>query len=123
MRIAIMQPYLFPYIGYFQLINAVDKFVLLDDVNFINKGWINRNKLLINGKSCYFTVPLEKASQNKLIKDILIASDANWKGKLLKSIELAYKKAPHFGQIYTLVEKIIYSNYKTISELVHQSIS
>jgi hypothetical protein len=78
---------------------------------------------LINGKASTFTVPLEKASQNKFIKDILIASDANWKGKLLKSIELAYKKAPYFGQIYTLVERILYSNYKTISELVHQSIS
>lgn len=58
MRTAIMQPYLFPYIGYWQLVNAVDKFVVLDDVNFIKRGFINRNRILINGKSYLFTVPV-----------------------------------------------------------------
>lgn len=70
MKIAIMQPYFMPYIGYFQLINAADKFVLLDDVNFINRGWITRNRILVNGKPKYITIPLKKASQNRLIKDI-----------------------------------------------------
>ena len=64
MKLGIMQPYLFPYIGYFQLINAVDKFIILDDVNFINRGWINRNYILVNGKKNLFTIPLKKASQN-----------------------------------------------------------
>jgi hypothetical protein len=70
MKIGIMQPYIFPYIGYFQLIKAVDKFVLYDDVNFINKGWINRNRILSNGKDLLFTIPLKDASQNKLINEI-----------------------------------------------------
>ena len=65
MRIAIMQPYFMPYIGYFQLINAVDKFVVYDDVNFIKKGWISRNNILVNGKSYLFSVPLQNMSQNK----------------------------------------------------------
>ena len=58
--IAIMQPYFFPYIGYWQLIHAVDRFVIYDDVNYINKGWINRNRLLINGVPTYMTVPLDR---------------------------------------------------------------
>ena len=66
MKIGIMQPYIFPYIGYFQLINAVDKFVIYDDVNFINKGWINRNRTHNNGKESLFSIPLKEASQNKL---------------------------------------------------------
>ena len=57
MKLGIMQPYFFPYIGYWQLMNAVDKYVIYDDVNFIKGGWINRNRILINGKSQYFNVP------------------------------------------------------------------
>jgi len=71
-KIAIMQPYFFPYIGYFQLINAVDKFVFYDDVNYINKGWINRNNIIVNGHAKFINIPLKKASQNKLIKDVLL---------------------------------------------------
>ncbi len=59
--IAIMQPYLFPYYGYFQLIDAVDKFVIYDDVNYIKKGWVNRNKIIINGNEYLFTMPLSGA--------------------------------------------------------------
>lgn len=72
MKIAIIQPYLFPYIGYFQLINAVDKFIMYDDVNYIQRGWINRNRILINGRAQFFTLPCSKSSQNKLINEIFV---------------------------------------------------
>jgi len=114
-----MQPYLFPYLGYFQLITAVDKFVILDDVNFINKGWINRNRILINGKASMFTVPLEQASQNKLIKDIQVAKDKKWTNKFLKSIEMAYKKAPHFNAVYPLIKANLEREESSISELIY----
>ena len=71
MRVAIMQPYFFPYIGYFQLINAVDKFIFYDDVNYINRGWINRNRILVDGQDKYVIIPLKKASQNKKINKFL----------------------------------------------------
>jgi hypothetical protein len=116
MKIAIMQPYFMPYIGYFQLINAVDKFVIYDDVNYINRGWVNRNKVLINGKSSMITVPLKEASQNKLINEIEVYSNEKWKQKMLKTIELAYKKAPHLNLVYPLLNKIINNNAATISE-------
>ena len=75
MNIAIMQPYFFPYIGYFQLMHRVDKFVVLDDVNYINRGWINRNRLMLNGAAHFFTIPLKSASQNKLICDLELSDD------------------------------------------------
>ncbi|MDR6194877.1 WbqC family protein [Siphonobacter sp. SORGH_AS_0500] len=100
MTLAIMQPYLFPYIGYFQLLNAVDKFVIYDDVAFINRGWINRNSILNNGKAQLFTVPLKEASQNKLIHEISIDTDQKWRDKLLKTIQQNYKKAPHFAAVF-----------------------
>jgi hypothetical protein len=81
MKIAIMQPYLFPYIGYFQMINTVDHFVFYDDVNFINRGWINRNRILVNGKDTFITVPLIKASQNKKINEINLFFDEKMKKK------------------------------------------
>ena len=113
MKIAVMQPYIFPYLGYFQLINAVDKFIIYDDVNFIKKGWINRNYILINSKSKLFSIPLQKASQNKLINEIHIIETNKWKSDFLKTISYNYKKAPFFKDFYKILEKII--NYNEIN--------
>lgn len=122
MTIAIMQPYFMPYIGYFQLLNAVDKFVLYDDVNFINKGWINRNSILVGGKAHLFTIPLREASQNKLIKDISISPDAKWRNKLLKTVRQAYLKAPYFQPAFSLFEEILESKSDSIAELCASSL-
>ena len=104
MSIAIMQPYVFPYIGYFQLVYAADVFVFYDDVNFINRGWINRNRILLNGKDHVFTVPCKEASQNKLIKDIAVADDQKALDKILATIKMAYSKAPYFSDVYPVIE-------------------
>lgn len=116
MKLAIMQPYFLPYIGYFQLIAAVDKFVVYDDVNFINKGWINRNQMMVNGQKYMFTIPLSNASQNKLIKEVALSPENNWKSKLLKTIEQAYKKAPHYNHVMPLIEEIIMDNSENIAK-------
>lgn len=123
MKIAIMQPYIFPYIGYFQLIQAVDLFVLYDDVQYIKKGWINRNRILLNGKEHTFTIPCLGASQNKLIKDVCVA----WSGKELKklsaTVEAAYHKAPHFKEVNILVQEVLHdSKQETIADLASESI-
>lgn len=112
MKTAVMQPYIFPYIGYWQLINAVDTFVLLDDVNFIMRGWINRNYLLLNNQAHLFSIPLEKPSQNKLISETKLNFDNKTRETFLKTITLAYKKAPHFNDVYPLIEQI-FSNQET----------
>lgn len=122
MRIAIMQPYFFPYIGYFQLINAADKFIILDDVNFINRGWINRNRILVNGADKLFTMPLKDASQNKLIKDIEILADRAEKEKMVKTIEFAYKKAPLFSHAFPLLQQIIFQEDKNLSYFLYKSL-
>ena len=123
MKIAIMQPYVFPYLGYFQMINAVDKFVLLDDVNFIKKGWINRNQLLLNKQPYKITLPIIKASQNKLISELEINPEEVWRTKLLTTLQMAYKKAPYFSEVYPLLERIL--NYKemNLSKFLHHNLS
>lgn len=117
MTIAIMQPYIFPYIGYFQLINAVDKFIIYDDVNFINKGWINRNNILVSGKPHLFTIPLQDASQNKLICEVALSKNDPWQKKLLKTIQQSYQKAPYYQKVFVLIEEIVNLEVQTIGEL------
>jgi hypothetical protein len=122
MRLAIMQPYIFPYLGYFQLISAVDKFVIYDDVNYINRGWINRNNILLNSKSFLFGIPLIDASQNKLINEIEIVKDEAWKIKLLKTFDQAYRRAPYFNGIFDLIVNVINSRSLNISDMAFLSI-
>lgn len=124
MKIAIMQPYIFPYIGYFQLINAVDKFVFYDDVNYIKGGWINRNQILLNGNKNLFTVPLKNASSFQTINETLIHTELylKWKKKFLKSLEQSYKKAPFFDFVYPLIHQVLETNHTTIADLCIDSI-
>lgn len=117
MKLAIMQPYFFPYLGYFQLIHAVDKFVIFDDVNYINKGWINRNRILVNQQPCYFIMPLKQASQNKLICDIDLDS-SNWRDKLLKTIANTYRKSPFFADVFPVIEKIILFKTENVADFL-----
>ena len=120
MKIAIMQPYLFPYLGYWQMISAVDIFVLFEDVNFIKRGWINRNNILLNGKAHLFTLPLTEATQNKFINEISITHDNKEKHNLLKTIENAYKKAPYFSDIFPLISNILtYERHNLAHFLLH----
>lgn len=122
MKLGIMQPYFFPYLGYFQLINLVDKFVIYDDVNFIKGGWINRNYILLNNKRFLITVPLYKASPNQLINQTEIVQNNKWKKKIMKSISQSYSKAPFQKIIIPLISDVVYSNSLTISDLAVKSI-
>ena len=85
MKIALMQPYFIPYIGYFQLINAVDQFIIYDDIQYTKKGWINRNRILVNNSDAYITLPLKKDSDYADIKDRHLA--ASWNSDRKKILE------------------------------------
>ena len=118
-----MQPYLFPYLGYFQLLAAVDSFVLYDDVQFIKGGWINRNRILVNGQPFLFAVPLDAPSPNRLICDIALITSLQWRIKLLQTIQQNYRRASHFELAFGLVERILMnSEARTIADLVRVSI-
>ncbi len=121
-KLGIMQPYFLPYIGYWQLLNAVDQYVIYDDVNFINRGWINRNRILINGKPAYFNLPVLGASQNKLIREIKVNPDKKLMNKNLKTIELAYKKAPYFPEVFLEVKRIMENEEESLSRFILNSI-
>lgn len=119
MTLGIMQPYLFPYIGYWQLISAVDTFVVYDDVNFIKQGYINKNNILSNGAAHPFTLELVGTSSNKLINKIKIGNN---KKKLLKTIKQNYIKAPYFNTIFPLIEDIFKQNEENLAKFIGYSI-
>lgn len=116
-----MQPYFFPYIGYFQMVNAVDKFILYDDVNYIKGGWINRNNIIQNNEKKLLTLNLIASSTNKDINEIYVG---NQNSKILKTIKQSYCKAPFFETIFSIFNEIISSCSSTvpISEIAGQSV-
>ena len=123
MKLAIMQPYFFPYIGYFQLINAVDKFVVYDNIQFTKKGWINRNRILINGKGEYITLQLKKDSDYLNIGQRKLSdSFKKERGKLLRRITESYRKAPQFNIVYPLIESIINVVEENLFGFIYQSL-
>jgi len=106
-RVAIMQPYFAPYIGYFHLINSVDEFVIYDNIQYTKKGWLNRNRILVNGNDKILTLPLKKDSDYLDVKDRVLAG--SWekdKIKILNLIKSSYKKAPYYNKIFPVISSI-----------------
>jgi hypothetical protein len=110
--------------GYFQLLNAVDCFVIYDDVSFIKQGWINRNKILIDGKEHLFTIPLKHVSSFETIKNTLINERlyCKWREKFLRTLKFNYKKAPYFKNAYSIIEEVFSSESEYISRLAVNSL-
>jgi hypothetical protein len=121
MRLAIMQPYFFPYIGYFQLIAAVDLFVVYDNIKYTKKGWINRNRMLQNGKDVIFSLPLKSDSDFLDVRNRELAEDFN-RDKLLSQISGAYKRAPYFAETFPLIEQVVRHDERTLFKFLHHSI-
>lgn len=107
MKIGIMQPYFLPYLGYWQLMNAVDQYVVYDDVNYIKGGRINRNAILVNGAAQNINLLLNQASPNKHINEISLLEDGDRsKTKTLKTLEMAYHKAPYWENVQPILHDI-----------------
>lgn len=106
MKLGINQPYFFPYIGYWQLINAVDEFLLFDDVQYIRHGWINRNRILKEGGWTYITLPLTKHSRDSKIKDVEVSDKIELRSHILNHLVIYRNKAPFFLEIFDLIDRI-----------------
>ena len=122
MTLAIMQPYFLPYIGYWQLLHAADTFLILDDVSYINRGWINRNRIFCNGSPTWMTVPLQGASQNRDICDIELATEAKWRRKILATLNSNYASAPHQKEVISIMEAILEVDCINLSAFLNRSL-
>ena len=118
MTLGIMQPYFMPYIGYWQLMAAVDTYVVYDDVNYIKGGWVARNNILLNGQKHMFTITLNGASPNKLFNEITIKDDFK---KFSRLIESAYRKAPYYSEVSALLDKIYNYEDKSLGAFMMHS--
>lgn len=118
-----MQPYFLPYIGYWQLLNAVDKFVIYDNIQYTKKGWINRNRYLFNGKPFTFTIPIKNDSDFLDIKDRRVAYDLKFQQKILNKIKPAYSKKPYFKETFPIIEDIVNNNQINLFEYIYYSIN
>ena len=123
MTIAIMQPYLFPYIGYWQLINAVDIFVIYDNIQFSKNGWVHRNNILLNSKKTLFSIPLKKDSDSLNVRDRFVSNEAQKQiNKIIAQIEHSYRKAPYFNDAFPLIKNILLYNEKNLFKYIYNSI-
>ena len=123
MKIGVMQPYFLPYIGYFQLINAVDQFIIYDNIQYTKKGWINRNRILVNGRDEYITLPLKNDSDFLDVDQRFLADTFEKdKIKIVRKIKESYRNAPFYEQAYYLINDIL--NYKNFNlfEFIFNSI-
>jgi len=118
MKLGIMQPYFLPYIGYFQLINVVDKYILYDNINYMKKSWVNRNRFLkINNGPSFFNIPLKDKSSFKKINEIELLDNDIWRKQILNSIFFNYKRAKYFSAVYPLIETIVLHSTNKLSDL------
>lgn len=120
-KLAVMQPYFLPYIGYFQLMAAVDLFIVYDNIKYTKRGWINRNRMLKDGKEMMFSLPLKRDSDSLDIYQREIAADFD-RDKLLNQFKGAYQRAPYYVQIYPLIEQIVRHGDINLFRFLHHSI-
>ena len=124
MKVAIMQPYFFPYIGYFQLMAAVDEFIVYDNIEFTKKGWINRNRILVNGTDSYITLPLKSDSDFLNIRERQLADTwINEKRKILNKIFESYRKSSNFKIVSEVIEKCILFEDHNLFNFILNSLS
>lgn len=121
MKLAIMQPYFLPYIGYFQLIQAANTFIVYDNIQYTKESWINRNRFLQNGKDVFFTIPLKKAPNDSAIIDREVSGNFK-KHKVLNQLKAAYQPAPFFKQTFPLIEEIINTKENNLFKYIYCSI-
>lgn len=120
--VVVMQPYFFPYLGYFQLVAASSVFIFLDDVAYIKRGWINRNSFLVQNRAHVFTVPLQAPSINRQIATTLVAEDPRWQSHLIRLLENAYAHAPFRDAVLGLVQQVVSEPQRSIGNLAATSV-
>jgi len=124
MKLGIMQPYFFPYIGYFQLMNSVDEFIIYDNIKFTKKGWINRNRILANGSDHYITLPIKSDSDYLLIQDRYLAE--TWtieREKIIRRLDNAYRKAPYYDTVFPFIKSCLYYEESNLYNFLFNSLN
>lgn len=121
MTLGVMQPYFLPYLGYWQLLARVDRFVVYDNIQYTKQRWINRNRYLREGRPAWFTVPLKRASDYLHVRDREIAADFD-RAKLLRTLASSYRRAPQFDAVFPWVERVVRAPVTNLFDYLHHSL-
>ena len=121
MTLGIFQPYFLPYLGYWQLLAMVDRFVVYDNIEYTKKGWINRNRFLRDGQPAYFTVPIKKGSDFLTVAARQVADDFD-REQLLRTLAASYRRAPQFATVFPVIERIVQAPFDNLFEYLHFSL-
>ena len=125
MKVAIMQPYFFPYIGYFQLLNYVDLWIVFDNIQYIDKGWINRNRILHpehKKEWQYITIPLDSRKGFSKINNIKIKQELDWKNRIIRKLTFYNEQSIFYKEVISLINNIFNTNENNLSKFVTSSI-
>lgn len=122
-KIAVMQPYFLPYMGYWQLIKSVDKFIIFDDVNFIKRGWIHKNFVSTNGQKQQINLCIEKASINRKIDEHRLSNEPKWRDRLFSQIRHSSTRKDLFDEYQEIIKSIIFRKDYKLNDYLHYSIS
>lgn len=124
MVLALMQPYFFPYLGYFRLMAAADRFILFDTAQYINRGWVNRNRILHPTRGWqYITVPVRRHGLRTAIKDVEIATDLPWRARIKGQFDHYRKRAPYFVETMRLLDSCVATEERAIGRLNRRALS
>lgn len=121
--LAVMQPYVFPYLGYFHLLAASDRFIFYDDVNYRPRTWMNRNRILVQGAPHTFTVPVSGGSQNAAVGAVHVAIDDRWRRKFFATLRQAYVGAPGFRRVSELLDAVLSVREDSLADVAIESIT
>ncbi|WP_426416867.1 WbqC family protein [Aestuariirhabdus sp. LZHN29] len=119
MRVSVMQPYFIPYLGYWQMMSAADVFVVFDDVNYIKRGYVNRNSILLHGLPHLVTLQVNQASQNRKICELSVGDNSN---KILETMRHAYSKAPYYKGVMQMMHESLQGDRSSLSNFLENSI-
>jgi len=123
-KIAIMQPYFLPYIGYWQLITSVDEFIVYDNIEFTKKGWFNRNRIIDGDHDRLFTIPIKKDSDYLPVVERYLSDDSQKEiTRILRVIQMTYKKAPQFDKVYPIIELCFLHEERNLFNFIHNSLT
>lgn len=122
MLLVIHPAYFFPYLPYFQLLHAADRFLFLDDVTLIRRGWANRNRVLMAGQPTYLTIPLEGASQNRRVDETKIFEGTDWRRRIRRTVQRCYQRAPFYARGAALLDEVLDTPADSITDLARTSV-
>jgi hypothetical protein len=116
--VAIMQPFFFPYLGYFSLMKHTDNWIVFDDIRYSNQAWGNRNRILKHPEGwAWINVPVKDHKRETFYSNILIQNEINWKRKIINQFEYYKIHAPFYKDVLKIIQEVFSEDFSHLVDL------